>query len=438
MGFALFLFLNFLLFVRPEELYPHAIGGYRLYYFTFIGCLIFSLKELSANLSLSKLLGEPISCCIFLYGCVFTISNFVTADLYTARTQGVAFLKLFLYYFVLTSLLNSEVRLRTFLGAMVFLIGVVSLILFLDHFEILPNDEIEPYMQNEYDDDGSIIDVFPRLRYLGYFQDPNDLSMILGVGIIAAAYRFWTGLSILRVFWLIPIGAFAYLMTLTQSRGGFLGLLAGIALYLASRLGWKRTTFLGAVGIAGLLIFAGGRQSNFSLDSGTGQDRLRLWSDGLTIMTQPRTFLFGIGFGKYEEETGHVAHNSYVHAFVETGFLGGILFSGMCVLGLGLVFRQRSERFTYYSPTLAALQPFLLAMLADYLMCMFSLTRNYVEPTYLMLGLMTTFLRLSYNQEELSWYKMDLRMTILISGLGLLVYVALKVFLMMFVQFGVR
>ena len=36
----------------------------------------------------------------------------------------------------------------------------------------------------------------------------------LGVGMIAAAYLYWTGLSILRVFWLAPIGAFAYLMTL--------------------------------------------------------------------------------------------------------------------------------------------------------------------------------------------------------------------------------
>lgn len=435
MGFALFLVLNFLLFVRPEELYP-AIAGARLYYFTFIACLIFSAQEWLPYLSLNKLLREPITCCIILYGLVFTVSNLVAIDFYTARTQGVAFLKLFLYYFVLTSLLNTDSRLRTFLKTLVVLTFMVSCILYLDHFEIMHFEAIEPYMQNEYDTDGSIIDVFPRLRYLGYFQDPNDLSMILGVGILAALYLCWSGSSILRVFWIVPVGTFAYLMVLTQSRGGLLGLAAGIAVFFVCRLGWKRALPLALAGVAGLLLAVGGRQANFSLESGTGQDRLRIWSDGLTMMSQPRSFLFGIGYGRYEEEVGHVAHNSYVHAFVETGFLGGMIFSGMCVLGFSLVYRQRSAWFSYQSPTLATLQPFLLAMLADYLICMFSLTRNCVEPTYLMLGLMTVFLRLSYDENDLSWYRMDVRMMMIIAGLGLSVYFVLKVFLMMFVQFG--
>src|SRR5205823_6438034 len=54
--------------------------------------------------------------------------------------------------------------------------------------------------------------------------------------------------------------------------------------------------------------------------------RIELWSDGLTEMkTSP---VFGIGFNSYSDHVGQVAHNSFVHTFVELGIVGGALFLG--------------------------------------------------------------------------------------------------------------
>ena len=153
-------------------------------------------------------------------------------------------------------------------------------------------------------------------------------------------------------------------------------------------------------------------------------------------MTQPSYILTGIGVDKYQDEVGYVAHNSYVHAFVETGMIGGIIFSGLFLLAFGMVFKQGTPRLKYYLPMLAQMQPYLLAALADYLMCMFSLSRNYVMTTYMMLGICTAFIRMTQDDQERSWYNMDFRMIVIISSLGLAVFVVLKVFLMMFVQFG--
>lgn len=240
----------------------------------------------------------------------------------------------------------------------------------------------------------------------------------------------------MRVLWGIPFVCYGFLMILTQSRGGLLGLVTGIGAYFASRLGWRKALPLGLIAIGGMLALVGGRQANFSVSSGTAQERLQIWSEGLSLMARPRSMLIGIGVGKYEDEVGHVAHNSYVHAFVETGLLGGVVFAGMFFLGFGAVFRQNSSWLAFNQPLLARMHPFLLALCASYLMCMFSLTRNYVVTTYMVLGIMTAYLRMAQEEHDLSWYKMDLRMILIIGGLGLAVFAVLKLFLMTFVQFG--
>lgn len=435
MAFRLFLLLNVIFFVRPDDIIT-SLADSHLYLFTFLVCLIFSWRELFATVNLNKLINDPITCCIILYGLIFTLSNVIHVGGSTAGGKGFDYLKLVLYYLLFISLVNTPERLRIFFTTLVLCIGCMTGIVLLDHFEVIRVEAIEPFIQNEYDDDGTLIGSFPRLKYLGTFQDPNDLSMILGVGMILSVYLFNSGGSILRVLWVIPLASFGMLMVLTQSRGGLLGLAAGVAAFFASRLGWRKALPLAAAAIAMLLYVVGGRQANFSLSGGTGQDRLRIWSEGISLMTQPSYILTGIGVDKYQDEVGYVAHNSYVHAFVETGMIGGIIFSGMVLLAFGMVFKQGTTRLKYYLPMLAQMQPYLLAALADYLMCMFSLSRNYVMTTYMMLGICTVFIRMTQDEQERSWYNMDFRMIVIITSLGLAVFVVLKIFLMMFVQFG--
>lgn len=435
MAFPLFLLLNFLFFIRPDEIIT-SLSESRLYLWCFLACLLFSWRELSVTLKLDKLINDPLTCCIILYGLVFTVSNVINVGVFEAREKGIEYLKLALYYLLFISLVNTPERLRTFLKALVLCILFMTAIVLLDHLEVVRVEAIEPIIQNEYDEEGAIIDSYPRLRYLGTFQDPNDLSMLLGVGMIVSVYLYASGNSIIRVLWGVPLASAAFLMVLTQSRGGLLGLAAGVAAFFASKLGWRKALPMAAIAIPALLFVVGGRQGNMSLSGGTGQDRLRIWAEGLGLMTTPRHVLTGIGVDKYQDEVGHVAHNSYVHAFVETGMIGGIIFSGMFLLAFGVVFKQGSAWLNFHSPMLAQMHPYLLAVLADYLMCMFSLSRNYVVTTYMMLGICSAFIRMAQDDHDRTWYNMDFRMIVLICGLGLGVFAVLKVFLMMFVQFG--
>jgi len=435
MAFSLFLLLNAIFFIRPDD-FVTGLAELRLYLSAFVVCLLFSWRELSVTIRQGKLSSDPITCCILLYGIVFTISNIFQVSTSVAIEKGFDYVKLFLYYLLFISLVTTPERLRKFVVALVLCILVISAMVLLDYFEVFEIEVIEPFMQKLYDEDGSILGTVPRLKYLGTFQDPNDFSMLLGVGIIFSVYLFNSGASILRGLWLIPLASCVFLMTLTQSRGGLLGLAAGVAAYFASRLGWRKALPLAIIAVAALLFIIGGRQADFSLSDGTGQDRLRIWSEGLTLMTEPKNILIGIGVEKYQDEVGQVAHNSYLHAFVETGMIGGIIFSGMFLLILGALFLQKPAWLYEVSPILGQFLPYLLAALASYLMCMFSLSRNYVVTTFMMLGLCSAFLQMANTQGSPTQFRMGLRMVFLVCCLGFIVFVALKLFLMLFVQFG--
>jgi O-antigen ligase len=124
--------------------------------------------------------------------------------------------------------------------------------------------------------------------------------------------------------------------------------------------------------------------------------RVELWSDGLMfVRLNP---LFGIGRDEYSQQAGQVAHNSYLHAFGETGLLGGALFLGAFVFALLSLERlcpggKRGKIFA--DPDLKQLQPYILGGLLSYMVGMMTLTLTYLIPTFTVLAMAAVFIRLA-------------------------------------------
>lgn len=113
-----------------------------------------------------------------------------------------------------------------------------------------------------------------------------------------------------------------------------------------------------------------------------------------------------------------MAHNSFVHAYVELGLVGGSLYlAAFVAAAVGLYLVRPAD------PLLAALRPFVLAVLVGYAGGTFSLPRNYVVPTYLVLGLADAYLRTAVPfpppGDRLSW-RMVVRFLV-VGGVGFLV-----------------
>jgi O-antigen ligase len=167
-----------------------------------------------------------------------------------------------------------------------------------------------------------------------------------------------------------------------------------------ARWGWKRTALLATVALPLLLVVFKGRMTNYddAMGKGTAQTRVQLWSEGFAAFKQHP--IFGIGVGNYEDAAGQVAHNSFVHAFVELGLFGGTLFLGAFVVGLMMLYRLRGNDALTEHRELSHLLPYVTAMLVGFAGSMYSLSRNYVVPTYMMLGLVTAYVRVVDEQTE--------------------------------------
>ncbi len=132
--------------------------------------------------------------------------------------------------------------------------------------------------------------------------------------------------------------------------------MAGLFLLLRTRFGWRMAVLIGAALLPVLFVFFAGRQTDLSTSGGTGQERIQLWSEGLVQFRQSP--LFGIGRDRFDQEVGLVAHNSYVHAFAELGFLGGMFFVGAFVLALGSLYRLSADGRHILDPDLRRMHPY--------------------------------------------------------------------------------
>ncbi len=395
MDFILFLIVNATLFLRPGELVP-SLADVPIYNITIIAALAAAAPRVVDRLRPASLAREPVTACVLGLVPAVILSHMVRLETLPARTCAWEFSKLVIYYLLLVTVVDSLARLRMFLYCIaVFTAAIAALAVLQFHGYV----DIRSLTALEHEEElnvetGELI-VFTRLRATGIFHDPNDLSTIAVLAMVICTMGLFDGrFGLFRVAWLAPIVLFLVTLALTKSRGGLLACLAAGATLSYFRFGLWRTAIVACLVLPAVL-FAGGRQADVraALKSGTGASRVELWSDGLTALR--RSPLFGIGCENYAEEFGQVAHNSFVHCFVELGLYGGTLFLGaFWFSGFGLwrlhrEFRRRSGRLA--GTAFRRMLPYLFSIVACSAVSQFTLSRCYVVPTYLVFGVANAY-----------------------------------------------
>ena len=333
MTFWLFQLLNAVLLLRPENMFP-GLSGLRLYLVLSVLCLVGAAPRVFALLTPRSLTDRPIVVCVLGLFAAVVLSLLARAWLMRAVDDGAEFAKVVAYFLLFVALVDNVDRIRAVLGWIVVFVAALAALGLLQYHGAIDWPTLRPVEQAVYDDEtGELIDQFPRLRSMGIFNDPNDLCLILTTGTLAALALAATTHGLVRVLWLVPVGLFGYALMLTHSRGGLIGLAAGLGILAVARLGIRLGLPLAILAVLALLAVFAGRQTDFSLDdSDTGQARLQLWAEGLGLMW--RNPVTGVGVHEYLEEVGKQAHNSFVQAFVETGLIGGTFFTGAFFLAI--------------------------------------------------------------------------------------------------------
>lgn len=212
-----------------------------------------------------------------------------------------------------------------------------------------------------------------RVRYRGTLEDPNELSLAIGIAMPFAFAFFDRRRSVLGLLLVVATCGLVGLCTyFTQSRGGQLVYLAVLAVYFVSRYGWRRGLAVGVV-LALPILVLGGRSGGES----STMERLECWWVGLhMVVASPG---FGAGYGQFLEHHYLTAHNSFILATAELGLIGMLLFTSVVYVAVKIPLQALRAEVAPVARTWA------LALLAS------------------MAGLIAGSLFLSYAYKDIFW-----------------------------------
>lgn len=393
LAFGLFLLTTATLFLRPAELFVW-MADWPIYECLILGTFAMAFQSFTGHFRWFSLARQPVTLCVV--GIFFAIGLSHVQYIYLGGVldSGTLFLKTLIYYGLVVTTVNSPSRLKTFLLTVGICASTMVTLCVLDFYEVYDFEFIQHLDDIEGVTDEEELITVKRMRGTGIFQDPNDLAMVIcATGVICLYFLLDPSASKLRLLWSIPMLILLIGLLSTKSRGGLLACgVAGLT-WLSVRYGGRVAMMAAVVGVCVLPIIAG-RQADIDLEEGgTGHERITLWRDGFQELKSP-ALLFGTGQGSYADIAGLVAHNSFIHTYVELGLFGGTMFLG-CFFFIGMqLYRMGRLPEPVLSDELLRLRPFMCAIIAGWCASVFSLSRCYVVPTYLVFGTCAAFLNL--------------------------------------------
>ena len=434
LGFALFIVVNATLFVRPAEIIPELIG-WPIYLVLILTCLAISLPQVLRQLTGRSLRARPITACVLGLQVMVVLSLVANLDLAAAGESGFEFFKVVLYYLLLVGLVTSPARIRQFIFWFAAFSVILTLVAVLQFHGAITLPNLKVLTDRSFDQGRGVEIIYRRLQSTGVFNDPNDLCLVLVVGILLSVYAIGERrLGAGRFLWLGPLLLFGYALALTRSRGGFLAFLAGLLVYFRARFGVARTALLSALLLPGLFALFAGRQTEIAVGENTGQTRIQLWSEALMdFRSNP---LCGVGVDKFKITAGHVVHNSFLQSFTEMGFPGGVLFLGAFGFALWSLHRLGGRGRTILDPELRRLHPVMTAVVAAYGMGMVALSVGYIVPTYTVLGLAGVYVQAAATNPPLAPVRFGGRFLARAAAASVLFLACVYVFVRIFIRWA--
>jgi len=175
-----------------------------------------------------------------------------------------------------------------------------------------------------------------RITYSGIFNDPNDIGLLIVLSVALTVYQLRIHRSrFIRLIMWATFGWLLYGVYLTDSRGTMLAVMAVLALEA-----WKsygKTVVIAAGAIALPLLIAFTRLAELNAEEASAENRIDAWYEGIQmLMDHP---VFGVGWGMFSDYNFITAHNSFVLAMAELGFVGYIFWFALVLLSGLMIYR---------------------------------------------------------------------------------------------------
>ncbi len=414
MSFILTLLYIIVTFIRPQDWVPAFYDKpiIQILVVGALGCLILEKMAISKS-GFAKVPQNRLM--LGLYAAII-LSHVVHTYFMGAVAAFTSFSVIFLLFFLTLNGINTSGKFKTAFWLIVFLIVIL---VFQGMYQIV----------HGYGWAGQGLTVQGgqfRINWVGIFYDPNDLALtfVIAAGMLLP---FTLGKSnfIQRNISFGCMGLLFYGIYLTNSRGGLLALMATVFFYFVR----KTRKFVVGGAIGGLLAFAifsfgPSRAGLMSAEEASAMERVELWYQGILMMKSNP--LFGVGFNMFTDRLGQTAHNSFILAGAELGFLGLFLWMALfysSFKGLSII---QTEAPAYYNYALG-----LQSSLIGFCAAAFFLSRTYIILPYILFALSGALIHIvAQNNKTLDFRftRQDTKITSLLSiGIILLSYLVIKI-----------
>lgn len=225
-----------------------------------------------------------------------------------------------------------------------------------------------------------------RIQGTGIFNDPNDLGMtlVMTVPFILSAITGRGARFFGRVFGLAALAVILLACYYTNSRGTMLGLAMVLAAFMYRRFGFFSASTLAGIGLAALVALGPSRMATVSAEEASAQGRIQAWAAGYQMFFDSP--VIGVGYRRFDDHHGLVAHNAFVHVLAELGLIGALAFVGMFYCSLrGL--RRRPESNRQEDLNQQRLRQDLSNSVLGLLACICFLSRQYVVVPFISVAL---------------------------------------------------
>ena len=407
MSFILILTYLFFTFIRPQDWMEMFYDKPIVFIISMsaLACIILerliSHKEGFSKVPQSKLM-------VGLYTAVL-MSHIAHTYFAGFKMAFTTFLVVFVLFFILLNGINSSVKFKV---AIWFIVFLITTLVFQGMYQI--HNGVGWAGQGLTYQGGEFTDQVTRINWVGIFSDPNDLALtfVMAVGIVLA-FLFGRTNFFVRIFSIFILVALLYGVYLTNSRGGIIALMAAVYFFFVRR---TRKFFWGGI-IGGLLAFAvlffgPSRMGMVTATEASAYSRLELWYQGILMMKSNP--VFGVGFNMFQDHLPQTAHNSYILAGAELGFVGLFFWVSLIYVSLkGLITVQN------HVPELYNYALGLQSSLVGFCAAAFFLSRTYVILPYMFFALSGALMGIAKKRKpslNFDFTKKDMKLSAFLSA----------------------
>ena len=324
LAFAGLFIFTFLLYARPQEMFPEIFGNFPIVKLVSIGTLLaYFIAKLTTGGRFTLWPRElTMVLAIAFLGLLFTPIAVAPQDSLNVLLD--TFLKVIIIFVLMINLLDTKSRLRSIMNLSVICGSVLSVFAIISYIN-------GDFMIANRQSTGRVKGIVK-----GMFGNPNDLAISLNLLLpLAVAFalgsRGWK-----RVLYFTCAAVLTVGVIVTFSRGGFLGLIAagGVLLWKLSRRnrGLAVLAFVVATGFF-VAVMPAGYSSRlttiFSVEEDqTGSSQARRDLLNRAVQVASNHLVIGVGMGNFHIYSirEQVAHNSYLEIAAELGVAGLIAY----------------------------------------------------------------------------------------------------------------